>query len=158
MVARMDFGVLFLLTHLEQREMLRDDPSLIPQAVEEILRMSVPGLGLIPRYASAEIKIDGVEIAVGDLVLLGIGVANRDAGVFEDPDTFDLTRETNPHVAFGYGPRFCIGASLARVELQCAIGALFHRFPTLKLAVPVDDLRLRNHVFTGGLVTLPVTW
>jgi len=157
-VARIDLGVLLLLSHPDQREMLRQDPSLAPTAVEEILRMSVPGLGLMPRYASADIEIAGVTIPAGDLVLICTGAANRDAEAFSTPDRFDITRAGNPHVAFGYGPRFCLGASLARVELQCVFGTLFRRFPSMELAVPVDRLRRRGHVFTGGLVDLPVAW
>ena len=157
-VARLGFGALFLLTLDGQRRALQENPALIAQVVEEVLRMAVPGLGLIPRYATADIDIDGTTIAAGDLVLLGNGAANRDPSMFVDPDRFDATRASNQHVAFGYGPRFCLGAGLARVELNCALGRLFARFTSLRLAVPIEDLRLRDDVFTGGLVSLPVEW
>lgn len=157
-VARLDFGILMLLTNPAQRETMQRDPSLVPLTVEEILRMTVPGLGLIPRYASADIVVGETTIPAGDLVLLCHGAANRDPRAFPDADRFDVTRKANPHVAFGHGPRICVGAGLARLELRCAIGTLFRRFPTLDLAVRPDELRLRSHVFTGGLVSLPVRW
>jgi pentalenolactone synthase len=157
-VARLDFGMLFLLTFDDQRRALQENPALIAQVVEEVLRMAVPGPGLMPRYATADIDIDGTTITAGDLVLLGNGAANRDPSAFVDPDRFDATRESNQHVAFGYGPRFCLGAGLARVELNCALARLFARFTELRLGVPVEDLRLRDDVFTGGLVSLPVVW
>lgn len=157
-VARLDFGILMLLTNPEQRETMQRDPSLVPQTVEEILRMTVPGLGLIPRYASADIVVGETTIPAGDLVLLCHGAANRDPRAFPDAGRFDVTRTANPHVAFGHGPRICVGAGLARLELQCAIDTLFRRFPALELAVRPDELRLRSHVFTGGLVSLPVRW
>jgi cytochrome P450 len=78
--------------------------------------------------------------------------------VFADPDRFDITRERNPHVSFGHGFRFCLGAPLARVELQSALGTLFRRFPSLRLAVPLDEIRMKSHLLTGGLEALPVTW
>ena len=157
-VARLDFGFLMLLTHREQRDLMQRDPPLVASAVEEILRMTVPGLGLIPRYASADIEIGDVTIPAGDLVLLCHSAANRDPRAFADADRFDITRKVNPHVAFGHGPRICVGAGLARVELQCAIGSLFQRFPSVELDVDPGELRLRSHVFTGGLVSLPVRW
>lgn len=157
-VARLDFGVLLLLTHPEQGERLREDPSLITQAVEEVLRMAQPGLGLITRYAKEAISIDGHAIAAGDLVLLCHNAANRDPDAFEEADRFDITRAPNPHVAFGHGPRTCVGASLARLELQCALSTLFERFPTLRLAVSLDELRPRTDSLAGGLMSLPVAW
>ncbi|KWX01965.1 cytochrome P450 [Carbonactinospora thermoautotrophica] len=157
-VARIDFGVLLLLTHPEQRAALQADPSLVPRTVEEILRVAAPSQGVIPRYARADIEIGGVTIRAGDLVLLALEPANRDEAVFPEPDRFDVTREQNPHVMFGHGPRFCAGASLARVELQAVFGTLFWRFPTLRLAVPLEELRLRDSLLTGGLEALPVTW
>lgn len=164
-VAAIDKGVLLLLTNLTQREMLQRDPALVPAAVEEILRVPVPvpdpntgrATGL-PRWTNADVVIDGVTIPAGDLVLLELQDANHDEGVFGTPREFDVTRADNPHLTFGHGAHFCVGAPLARMELQVLFGSLFARFPTLRLAVPVEDLRLRSHLLTGGLDALPVTW
>jgi cytochrome P450 len=158
-MSRIDMGVLLLLAHPGQRAALLDDPALLPGAVEEILRMSVFGSGVLPRYAHADIEVAGVTITAGEAVLFSPALANRDPRVFDMPDSFDVTRDdSSPHLAFGYGPRFCIGASLARVELQAVFGALFQRFPTLELAVPMSQLRQRSDILTGGVAELPVTW
>ena len=94
----------------------------------------------------------------GDAVLLNGVAANRDLTVFADPDRFDITRPSNSHLSFGYGPRFCVGASVARRELRAVFTALLRRFPTLELAVPVEELHLRDDLVTGGFTALPVTW
>ncbi|MDT7710395.1 MAG: hypothetical protein QOG20_6002 [Pseudonocardiales bacterium] len=157
-VTRIDVGTLLLLAHPGQADALRNDPGRVAGAVEEILRLGAPGGGGLPRYAQADIDVAGVHIRSGDAVLLAVSVANRDPEVFADADRFDLTRTANPHLAFGHGPRFCIGAGLARIELQAVFAALPARFPTLALAVPVEQLQVRSDVLTGGLTALPVTW
>lgn len=158
-VARIDFGVLLLLAHPAQRGALQRDPDLAGRAVEEILRFAVPGGATpFPRYAHADLSIGGVTIRAGDAVLLALGVANRDPDVFGAPDRFDVGREANPHLAFGHGAHFCIGASLARVELHAVFQTVLQRFPQLRQAVSLDDLRPRGHLLTGGIETLPVTW
>lgn len=157
-VTRIDCGTLLLLTHPDQGDAIRRDPELVDSAVEEILRMAAPGSGGVPRYAHDDIELAGVTIRTGDAVLLTGAVANRDAAAFPDPDRFDITRTPNPHLSFGHGPRFCIGASLARVELRAVFTALPRRFPSLALAVPLEELRLRTDVVIGGLTALPVTW
>ncbi|MGH8906995.1 MAG: cytochrome P450 [Egibacteraceae bacterium] len=158
-VARIDYGTVLLVAYPEQREALQDDPSLASRAVEEILRFAaVDGSGGLPRYAHADISIRDVTIEQGDAVLLALSAANRDPAAFADPDRFDLTRHPNPHLALGHGSRFCLGASLARIELQTVFGTLFHRLPTLRLAVPAERLRVRGERITGGLTELPVTW
>jgi pentalenolactone synthase len=158
-VTRIDFGVLLLLDNPEQHEVLRQDPAKVDGAVEEILRMAVPssGAGLL-RYAHADVDIAGVRILAGDAVLLSSAAANRDPAAFAEPDTFDITREPGQHLTFGHGSRYCIGASLARIELQEVFVALPRRFPTLQLAVPPSQLQLRADLLTGGLAALPVTW
>ncbi|HEY7201245.1 MAG TPA: cytochrome P450, partial [Candidatus Dormibacteraeota bacterium] len=157
-ILRIEFGVLLLLSDPVQRQALLADPSLVRTAVEEILRMAVPGLDVIPRYAAADLELDGAAIRRGDLVLLSRAAANRDPAAFADPQRFDVRRQENQHVSFGHGHHFCIGAALARVELQTVIGTLFRRLPTLRLAVPLEELRLRDDSVTGGLRALPVTW
>jgi pentalenolactone synthase len=179
-VAALDKGIVLLLTNPTQREALQHDPTLVPSAVEEILRHPLPvptpqtsapletpekpvtletgKAGGLPRYANADIELAGDTIRAGDLVLLDLQDANLDAQRFPVPEAFDVARVDNPHVAFGHGPYYCIGAPLARIELQALFGTLFQRFPTLRLAVRAEQLRLRSHLLTGGLAALPVTW
>ncbi|GAA3789420.1 cytochrome P450 [Sphaerisporangium flaviroseum] len=158
-VNRIDYGVVFLLSDLTQRDALASDPSLAPAVVEEILRMASPSDHGLVRYAKADIEFAGVTIEAGEAVLLLPGAANRDEGVFAEPDVFDIARETgDPHVAFGYAQHHCIGANLARVELQVVFGTLFQWFPTLELATPLQRLRTRTGRLTGGFIELPVTW
>lgn len=119
--AVIDRGVMLLSLHPGQWDALRKNPDTVPDVVEEILRHRSPAsqrsddIGM-PRYAMADIDVDGVHIPSGDLVLLGVDQANRDETRFPDPAAF-TPREQNPHLTFGHGPRFCIGAPLARVEL-----------------------------------------
>jgi len=110
------------------------------------------------RYARAEIEAHGVRIKPGDLVLLNIQSANYEEAVFRDPAQFDIYRPRNPHLAFGHGRYHCLGASLARIELEVVIPTAFRRFPGLRLAIPLEELRQRDELFTGGLQALPVTW
>lgn len=135
------------------------DESLIPSTVEEILRRTVIGSGGgLPRYARADIEIGGVTIKAGEAVLLCLTGANTDERVFVEPETFDIMRQPNPHIAFGYGSRYCVGASLARIELQVVFTALFRRFPNLRLAVPFEELRLRTDRYGSGVLEVPVSW
>ncbi len=164
-VTAIDRGVILLLTHPEQADALRHDPALIEPAVEEILRSWLPmrtsgteQAGGLPRYANTDFTFGGVTIRTGELVMLGLREANLDERTFGEPDRFDVHRTPNPHLTFGHGPRFCVGAPLARIELQTLFPALLDRFPTLRLAVPVESLRGRDELLTGGLVELPVTW
>lgn len=164
-MAAIDRGVILLLTHPEQADALRHDPELIAPAVEEILRMLLSPrasgakqtIGL-PRYANTDFTFGSVTIHTGELVMLGLRVANFDEQLFPEPTRFDIHRERNPHLTFGHGTHFCPGASLARIELQALFSALLNRFPTLRLAVPVESLRERDELFGGGLAELPVTW
>jgi pentalenolactone synthase len=157
-MSQLDLGALLLLTHPDQRRDLERDPGLITSAVEEIMRIGNLGQALISRYARADIDVAGETIRAGELVLLAISAANRDDGAFPEPERFDIRREQNAHVGFGHGYRFCLGAGLARVELQIGLGALVRRFPTMELAVPMSDLQGREEALTGGLRALPVTW
>ncbi|HEX4701829.1 MAG TPA: cytochrome P450 [Pseudonocardiaceae bacterium] len=160
-VVRIDMGTLLLLSNPEQYTALRDDPTRTPSAVEEILRLGVGGAGSggMLRYARTDVDISGVRINAGDAVLLAISSANQDGRAYQDPDRMDITRAPgSPHLSFGHGARYCIGAALARVELTAVFERLGPRFPTLRLAVPVSDLRWRSHLLSGGLTELPVTW
>jgi cytochrome P450 len=156
---RIDYGTVLLLTNPEHREAIMRDESLIPSTVEEILRRTVIGSGGgLPRYARADIEIGGVTIKAGEAVLLCLTGANTDERVFVEPETFDIMRQPNPHIAFGYGSRYCVGASLARIELQVVFTALFRRFPNLRLAVPFEELRLRTDRYGSGVLEVPVSW
>ncbi|MGW3423683.1 cytochrome P450 [Streptomyces phaeochromogenes] len=157
-VVSLGLGALLLLAHPEQGKAMRDDPDLIPGAVEEILRMPVKNRGGLVRYAREEIEYAGVTIRPGELVLLDNRGANHDTGVYPEADRFDVTRRDAPHLTFGHGPRYCMGAPLARVELQVAFEQLVHRFPTMRLARPYEELMGRANLVTGGLAELPVMW
>ncbi|WP_461032983.1 cytochrome P450 [Streptomyces mayteni] len=158
-VSRIDYGTLLLLRNPTQRKVLQADPSLVEVAVEEILRVSIPVEDLFPRYARADIEVAGVTIRAGEAVLLSPSVANMDESVFPAPDRFDIFRKSEfPHVGFGHGLHFCVGSALARTELRTVFRLLFEHFPTLELAVPFEELRCNEDHWTGGLVSLPVTW
>ncbi|MEV5569702.1 cytochrome P450 [Spirillospora sp. NPDC052269] len=158
-VVRLDLGLLMLLTHPEQLDAVRTDPALVPNAVEEILRLSsLNATGGLPRYAHTDVSLGQTTIPTGDAVILAPQAANRDPRVFSDPGVFDITRTSNPHLTFGHGSHYCIGAGLARIELQEAFTRIPTRLPKLQLAVPRDELHLRNDRLTGGLAALPVTW
>jgi pentalenolactone synthase len=158
-VNQIDYGVLLLLTNPGQLAALKRDPELTSAAVEEIMRMAAPSEHGLIRYAHEDVEIDGVTIRAGQLVMLATVVANRDERVYADPDRFDLTRAApEPHLGFGYAMRYCLGASLARVELRAVFGSLFRRFPALRLAVPVERLEPRRDQLTGGITGLPVAW
>ena len=151
-------GTLMLLQHPDQLQRLRDDPELIKPAIEELLRHSGPVEGSTDRYASQDIEIGGVTIPRGEAVYVMLGSANRDPARFADPDALDLTRDTRQHVAFGQGIHYCLGAPLARLEGQIAIGSLIERFPNLRLAVPVESLTWRPGMLVRGLDRLPVAF
>jgi cytochrome P450 len=157
-VVAIGFGTLLLLTNPGQRHALREDPSLMPAAVEEMLRAPGTGGGGIPRYARADLEVSGVTVRAGDLVLLDNGAANHDEVIFGDPDRFDITRQGVAHLTFGHGRRYCLGAPLARIELQAVFSQLLPRFPAMRLAVPATELRLNADVLARGLAELPVTW
>jgi cytochrome P450 len=154
-----NFGTVLLLRHPDQKELIVRDPSLVPHAVEELIRF-IPGgarFGLL-RYAHADIHIGDVSIKAGDAVLLMNVVANRDPSIFDDPDRFDITRRRNPHLSMGHGAHYCLGAALGRLELQVVFRTLFQRFPDLRLAEPVEDLEVTTDQITERLVRVPVTW
>ncbi|GAA4638546.1 cytochrome P450 [Actinoallomurus vinaceus] len=157
-VNRIDGGVVLLLHNPEQLEALKRDPALAPAAVEEIMRLGSPNDHGLGRYAREDVEIDGVRIKAGELCVLVTSAANRDETVFVNPERFDIGRETQPHLGFGYAIRYCLGANLARVELRAVFGTLFQRFPDLRLTVPIEELPQRNDRLTGGFSALPVTW
>jgi cytochrome P450 len=148
-------GVLALLRHDEQRARLADDPSLLPNAVEELLRYDSP-VQMTVRFAFADAALGERAARRGDLVLLLLGAANRDPAQFRNGDALDLARDNaSTHLAFGGGIHYCLGAALARIEGEQAIGALFARFPSLRLGAA--PLGWRHNFVLRGLETLPVT-
>lgn len=151
--------VYVLLEHPAELARLRADPGLLPTAVEELIRYVPLGVAsAFPRYAVEDIELGGVLVRAGEPVLPAVGSANRDAEVFADPDRLDLGRDPNPHVGFGHGVHHCVGAQLARLELQVAIHTLVTRLPGLRLAVPEPDLTWKSGLLVRGLAALPVAW
>jgi cytochrome P450 len=149
-------GTLALLEHPDQWTLLRDNPSLIKSAVEELLRYTSPVETADERYAREDVTIAGVAIPRGSLVYGVIASANRDPQQFENPDALDITRENNKHLAFSQGIHYCLGAPLARMEGQIAFNTLVCRLPDLRLAEPVESLRWRPSQMLRGLEALPV--
>jgi cytochrome P450 len=159
-VVQIGYGALLLLTNRDQWRALLDNPALIPNAVEELLRAASTGGGVggIPRYARTDFDIDTVTIRAGDLVLLDIGSANHDPVVFAHPERTDVARNEAAHLTFGYGARYCIGAPLARIELKAVFAQLIPRFPSMHLMVDPATLPTRRDMLAGGLLELPVSW
>jgi pentalenolactone synthase len=147
-----------LLTEPDQRQALGREPALVTAGVEEILRAGGQGGGAIPRYARAGLRIADITIRPGDLVLLDNGAANHDRTAFIDPERFDISRPAVPHLSFGHGARYCIGAPLARIELQSVFSQLVPRFLGMRLAEPAAQLTFSRDTLAGGLARLPVTW
>jgi cytochrome P450 len=145
-------GLLALLEHPVELTRLRQEPSLLPIAIEELMRFDSP-LQLFERTATADVAIGGVVVERGQKVAALLGSANRDPAVFADPDSLRVARADNPHISFGAGVHFCIGAPLARVELQASFGALLARTARLELGAPV---RRRPEFVIRGLQELPV--
>ena len=150
-------GTLALLHHPEQLQKLRQEPGLMPSAVEELLRFASPVETATERYAREEVTIAGVTIPRGGLVLPVIASANRDERQFADPDRLDVARTPNRHLSFGLGAHFCLGAALARMEGQIALATLLRRAPGLRLVVEPVALRWRPGLVLRGLRALPVT-
>ena len=149
-------GVVALLRHPAQLARLRADRGLIPAAVEEMIRYDPP-LHMFVRTAAADVRVAGVTIPAGAEVAALLGAANRDPAVFVDPDTFDVARDPNPHVGFGAGLHFCLGAPLARLELQAALGALLDHAPALALAAdPVPRPTFVLRAYTAVPLTIGV--
>jgi cytochrome P450 len=139
--AFIDYGIILLLSHPDQRDLLLAKPELIPSAANEVLRLSRPPMlsgGGIHRQAHEDVDVGGITIRTGDKVLLDLSEANRDADVFPDPDRFDITRDPNPHLSFGYAFYLCNFARLSRSEIEIGLGTLFGRLPGLKLAAGAD--------------------
>jgi len=157
--ARIDFGVLWLLSDLSRRDALVADlDGQLASTVEEILRLSAPTAFGPIRYAHEDVEIGGVTIQRGELVIISNDAANRDESKFATSEDFTADRKPNLHLSFGHGMHVCIGASLARTELRVVFLALFRRFPNLRLATDLDDITLLSNSVTGGVGKLLVQW
>ena len=139
-------GMVALLHHPDQLARLCDDESLGPAAIEEMIRYDAP-LQLFERTAREEVELGGVRVPAGGKVAALLGAANRDPAAFEDPDRLDITRSPNPHIGFGAGVHHCLGAPLARMELQISLPTLLRRVPELRLAG--DPVRRETFVLRG---------
>ncbi|MFE1173958.1 cytochrome P450 [Streptomyces sp. NPDC058773] len=148
--------VLALLDHPEQLALLRERPELIGGAVEELLRFVPLGSGASPpRYATEDVEVGGTLVRAGTPVLVAVGAANRDALRFDAAGTLDISRTGNQHLGFGHGVHHCLGAPLARLELQEALGALITRFPGLRTA---GDVVWKSEMLVRGPRVMPVGW
>jgi len=145
-------GIHALCEHPEQFDRLRRDPSLLPQAIEEILRWVSPVMQF-RRTAMRDTRIGHQEIRKGEKVVMYYGAANRDPEVFDDPERFDITRRPNPQVAFGVGTHFCMGSHIARLEMRVTLEEFLRRFPNPSLAGPPE--RLPSN-FISGIQRLPL--
>ncbi|HYN73112.1 MAG TPA: cytochrome P450 [Nakamurella sp.] len=159
----LSLGVLALLQSPQYFAQLGSaDDDAVHRAVEELLRYLTVVQVAFPRFARTEIQIGGVTVPAGQMVLVSLSAADRDAILAAEGapsmDAFDPTRPASSHLAFGYGIHRCVGAELARMELRAAFPALARRFPTLRLAVPTADLAFRNSSIVYSVQTLPVAW
>jgi len=148
-------GMLALLEHPDQLELLRARPELLPGAIEEALRYDAPVQRATLRIATEDVVVGGVAVPAGSVVVVVIGSADRDPSRFVDPDRFDIQRADNPHLSFGHGIHFCLGAPLARIEGQIAIGTLLARLPGIVLDEGPGPLRWHGG-FLRGPASLPV--
>ena len=153
-------GTLALLQNPEQWALLRDsdDPKLVANTVEELLRY----LGIIQngqrRIATADIEVGDITVRAGDGLIFDLSAANWDERAWETPDQLDITRPAAHHLGFGFGPHQCVGQQLARAELQIVFETLVRRIPTLRLAIPFDDVEFKHDRLAYGVYALPVAW
>ena len=147
-------GLIALLSHPAALVQLRADPSLLPGAVEEMLRWWTPVM-VFRRTATTDVELAGVRIRAGEKVVVSFTSGNRDEAVFDEPDAFDVRRSPNPHLSFGHGPHFCLGAQLARVQMRALFGELLRRTRSLELAG--SPVLLRSN-FQRGVKRLPLRW
>ncbi|PYY29875.1 cytochrome P450 family protein [Paenibacillus illinoisensis] len=151
-------GMLALLEHPQQKQLLMDQPDLIQAAVEEVLRFNGPAEISNVRWAAENVDFQGIQIRQGDMMLVALSSANRDSSRYENPDTFDITRKVNDHIAFGKGIHYCLGAPLARLEGEIAINALLQRLPEIRLNTDAELLEWRPGMIIRGLKAFPVVY
>ncbi|MCC3768802.1 cytochrome P450 [Streptomyces sp. UNOC14_S4] len=151
-------GMFALLTDPAQHAALREDPSRIPDAVEEFLRFEGPANLASYRYTTAPVDIAGTAVPAGEFVLVSLSAANRDPARFPAPDRLDLARDASGHLAFGHGIHRCLGAPLARLEGEIAFRELLCRFPDIRLAVPPEQVTWQPSTLVRAVEALPVAW
>jgi cytochrome P450 len=153
-------GTLALLQNPDTLARIRDtdDPKVISNAVEELLRYLTIVHNLVARVAKEDIETGGTLVRAGEGLIMNLSAANRDPAFIDNPDTLDIDRSTRMHMAFGYGVHQCLGQTLARAELEIALPTLLRRLPNLRLAVPPEQIRFRNDMGIYGVHELPVTW
>ena len=152
-------GILDLLQHPDQFQKLRRNPDLTNPAIEEMLRYNGPVDATLNRWASEDIEWrDGHIIKAGDVLIPLLLAADRDPEVFDDPETFDISRNPNPHIAFGHGIHFCLGAPLARMEGKIAVSFLIDRFPKMKLNIDPANIQRGKALLLHNLSALPITY
>jgi cytochrome P450 len=144
-------GLLALAEHPEQLHALREDLDMLPTAVEEIVRWTSPSPSK-RRTATRSVTLGGASVEVGQKVQIWEGSANRDANVFDCADEFDINRKPNPHLGFGQGAHYCLGANLARLELRVLFEELFTRFHAVRVTLPVEWTRSNRHTGIRHLV------
>ncbi len=150
-------GTFALLENPEQVAELRETPDLTPDAVEELMRyLSV--VDILYRYATEDIELAGETITKGSTVAISTLAANHDPYRFDNPDTLDIHRTARGHLSFGHGVHQCLGQQLARIEMRAGFQGLLRRFPTLALAIPAEEVKLRTDMNIYGVHELPVTW
>jgi cytochrome P450 len=150
-------GTFALLEHPEQLAELRANPELMPEAVEELMRyLAVADVFL--RYATEDIEVGGETITKGATVVVSLLAAGHDPERFDDADNLDVHRKARGHLSFGHGPHQCLGQQLARIEMRAGFDSLLRRFPTLALAIPAGEVKLRTDMSIYGVHALPVTW
>jgi cytochrome P450 len=152
-------GVVTLLAHPGYLAEIRRAPALTPRAVEELLRyFSVATENTGYRAATADIEVGDVVIRKGDGILVVGSSANRDGRAFDEPDKFDIHRDSRHHIAFGYGAHQCLGQHLTRLEMEVVFNAIFRRIPELRLAIPEEQIKFKYDASPYGVYELPVTW
>ena len=151
-------GVLALLEHPSELARIRADPSLVPGAVEELLRYLTISQTMGVRVAKDDFEVAGQAVAAGDGLIVPVAAANYDEAMFPDPDVLDVTRAARRHLTFGFGAHVCLGQSLARMELHEVFSTIFDRFPLLRPAIPLDAVAFKTESVFYGVHALPVTW
>jgi len=150
-------GLLALLRHPDQLQLLRDEPARLPDAIEEMMRYDSPVL-VVWRLAAEDIELGGKVIRKGQMVNFMLGAANRDPAQFPEPDRFDITRTSVKQMGFGLGTHFCLGSPLARLEAPLAFEALLRRLPLMRLADGAEPLAYKEQPVFHALTALPVSF
>lgn len=151
-------SIISLLQDEVQKALLLNRPELLDDAIEELLRYHTIVQYNGARVALEDVEIGGIVVGKGEGVFALIGLANRVPAAFPCPEKLDVTRQAGHHVAFSYGVHQCLGQLLAREELRCVFGTIFHRMPRLRLAIPFEDLTFKRGGFVFGVEALPLTW